>query len=81
MTKTTIITALTLAVLMADASAQSRTYNDASKSVGRSTTDSGTTTNHDAGGRNIERYARGKTDLYKGMLCSVYRCWYAGDFR
>lgn len=20
-----------------------------------------------------------RTDLYKGMLCSVYRCWYAGD--
>jgi ABC-type Fe3+-citrate transport system substrate-binding protein len=55
MTKTTMIAALTLAVLMAEASAQSRTHNDASgKSIGRSTTDSrGTTTIYDANGRNV----------------------------
>ena len=56
MTKTTLVAAL-LAVLATEASAQSRSYHDASgKSLGRSSTDSsGTVTNYDARGRVISR--------------------------
>jgi YD repeat-containing protein len=56
MTKTTIIAAL-LAALATEASAQQRTFYDASgKVVGRSSTDSsGTVTNYDARGKVISR--------------------------
>jgi YD repeat-containing protein len=57
MKKTTLLTLLTLALLTGAASAQSRTFYDASgKVVGRSSTDSqGTVTNYDARGRVISR--------------------------
>jgi YD repeat-containing protein len=57
MTKTTIIAALTLAVLMSDASAQQRSfYDSAGKRIGSATTDSsGTVTNYDSRGRVISR--------------------------
>ena len=56
MTTTTIVAAL-LAVLTTEASAQSRSYYDASgRVVGRSATrSSGTVTNYDARGRVISR--------------------------
>ena len=56
----TIIVALALAALAAEASAQQRTYYDATgRSIGRSTTDSqGTTTNYDARGKVISRETR-----------------------
>ena len=56
MTKITLIAAL-LAVLAAEASAQSRTlYDSAGRVVGRSSTDSsGTVTNYDSRGRVVSR--------------------------
>ena len=56
MTKTTIVATL-LAVLAAEASAQSRQfYDSAGKRIGSATTDSqGTTTNYDARGKVISR--------------------------
>jgi YD repeat-containing protein len=56
MTKSTLVAAL-LAVLSAEASAQSRTfYDSAGRAVGKSTTDSsGTVTNYDARGRVVSR--------------------------
>ena len=67
MTKTTIIAALTLAVLTIGASAQSRSstsggttrfYDASGRSIGTATTNGNTTTNYDASGRVISRETR-----------------------
>jgi YD repeat-containing protein len=57
MTKTTILAALLTFAIATEASAQQRSYYDASgRSLGRSSTDSaGTVTNYDARGKVISR--------------------------
>jgi len=56
MTKTKMIAALTLAALATEASAQSRTFYDASGKVsGRSSASGNTVTNYDGRGRVISR--------------------------